>query len=105
MDLPPDQQGPGARLGAWRLATNKSLETIAKATGLTSHTIVGEWERGTRRPGPIAALKLEVETDGAIRHEEWGHDPSLLDTICKVLALRARRVQPDHDTHLATGTG
>lgn len=93
-------ENPGARLSAWRAAVGKTLEAVAKALGLTSHTIIAEWERGTRRPGLGPAMRLEVATDGAIRIEHWGHDAELVGTMCSLLALRAR-VTPATETEAA----
>lgn len=74
---------PSLNLKQWRAAQNPPLTAVAvaKALGGISHSLVLEWEKGTRSPGVELALRVEKLTDGAVPIETWGYSRDLLELM------------------------
>jgi hypothetical protein len=70
-------------LKKWRSAQTPpaTATAVAKALGGISHSLVLEWEKGTRSPGVELALRLERHTDGAVPIETWGYTHDLVDLM------------------------
>lgn len=69
-------------LKQWRAAQTPpaTLVSVAKALDV-SHSLVLEWEKGTRSPGVELALRLEKLTSGAVPIESWGYTRDLVDLM------------------------
>ena len=70
-------------LKQWRTAQTPpaTAVAVAKALGGISHSLVLEWEKGTRSPGVELALRLEKLTGGAVPIESWGYTRDLVDLM------------------------
>lgn len=58
---------------AWRQRHGWSQEDVAKLIGYTQ-TVVSDWERDKRRPGPTACMALERASEGELRCSELRPD-------------------------------
>lgn len=69
-------------LSQWRAAQEPPRTAISIARELSvSHTLISEWERGTRKPGVELALRVEELTGGAVPIETWGYTRELVDLM------------------------
>lgn len=69
-------------LGQWRAAQEPPRTAVSVATELdVSHSLLSEWEKGTRKPGVELALRVERLTDGAVPIERWGYTRDLLELM------------------------
>lgn len=71
------------KLKQWRAAQNPpaTAVAVAKALGGISHSLVLEWEKGTRSPGVELALRVEELTNGAVPIETWGYSRELVELM------------------------
>ena len=85
-------------LKQWRTAQNPpaTAVSVAKALGGISHSLVLEWEKGTRSPGVELALRLEKLTGGAVPIESWGYTRDLVD-LMRTAVERRDGVEVLHD--------
>lgn len=66
----------------WRAAQSPPRTALSVARDLSvSHSLVAEWEKGTRKPGVELALRLEQLTDGAVPIETWGYTRELVELM------------------------
>ena len=92
-------------LGQWRAAQSPPATLTAVANALdVSHSLVLEWERGSRRPGIELALKIEAHTGGAVPIETWGYTRALVDLMRAAVSRRDEQ-SVDTDTTDLAATG
>ncbi len=69
-------------LGQWRVAQTPPRTALSVARELdVSHSLLSEWEKGTRKPGVELALRVEQLTDGAVPIETWGYTRELVELM------------------------
>ncbi len=69
-------------LGQWRAAQTPPRTALSVARELdVSHSLLSEWEKGTRKPGVELALRVEQLTDGAVPIETWGYTRELVELM------------------------
>lgn len=76
-------------LKQWRAAQTPpaTLTSVAKSLGI-SHSLVLEWEKGTRNPGVQLALRLEDLTGGAVPIETWNYTRELVELMRSAVGRR-----------------
>jgi len=92
-------------LQQWREAQTPpaTLTSVAKALGV-SHSLIFEWEKGSRRPGVELALRIEEHTDGAVPIEAWGYTRELV-ALMRAAVDRRDPVEILHDEAAAPARG
>ena len=93
-------------LQQWRQAQRPPATLTSVAAALdVSHSLIFEWEKGSRRPGIELALRIEEYTGGAVTIETWGYTRSLVELMRAAVERREPAATGDEARDLAaTGT-